>query len=141
VELTQVYGATELTGCITVPFDPSSNIYSAGKPIDIHELKIVDTSTGEPLGPLKNGEIIIRTPSIMVHYLTAQPGKSPIDEDGFYHTGDIGHLDEKGYLFITGRIKELIMVRNKQVRPRALLYELGLYQRTPFFFHIKLCVT
>jgi len=115
MELSQAYGATEVTGCVTVAFDPSSNIYSAGRPIDIHELKIVDTSTGEPLGPLKDGEIIIRTPSIMSHYLTVQPVESPIDEDGFYHTGDIGHLDEKGYLFITGRIKELIKVKNHQV--------------------------
>jgi long-chain acyl-CoA synthetase len=54
------------------------------------------------------GEVVARTPTQMLGYW-AQPSDGAIDEDGWVHTGDLGHLDSDGYLFITGRLKDLII--------------------------------
>ncbi|XP_022808056.1 4-coumarate--CoA ligase 1-like isoform X2 [Stylophora pistillata] len=73
------------------------------------ECKIVDTTTGAVLGPGQDGEMCIRGPTIMKGYLNNPEATARmVDEDGWAHTGDIGHYDEDGHFFIVDRLKELI---------------------------------
>jgi acyl-CoA synthetase (AMP-forming)/AMP-acid ligase II len=80
------------------------------------EVRIADPVTGEILGPDRTGEIEVRSPSAMVGYL---PDDATADafHDGWYRTGDLGHLEASGWLHITDRLKEMIKVRGYQVAP------------------------
>jgi long-chain acyl-CoA synthetase len=90
---------------------------SVGKPIRHVEVKIVDLA-GEAVPTGQDGEICARGPGLMHGYwndpgLTAQTLR-----DGWLHTGDIGHLDEDGYLYIVDRLKDLIIRGGFNVFPR-----------------------
>lgn len=85
------------------------------------EARIVDVGTDEDLGPGQDGEIRVRGPNIMFGYLNnPQANRSTFDEQGWLRTGDIGHFDKEGYLYITDRLKELIKVKGHQVAPARL---------------------
>lgn len=84
--------------------------------IIIQTFQVVDPQTNEEVGVGKTGEILIKTPSMMAKYLLNEENPtSPIDKNGFYHTGDIGYVTSDDNVYITGRIKELIKVKNHQV--------------------------
>jgi len=87
---------------------------SAGSPGT--EVRICDPVSGEILGADLTGEIEVRSPSAMVGYL---PDDATADafHDGWYRTGDLGHLEPSGWLHITDRLKEMIKVRGFQVAP------------------------
>ena len=80
---------------------------SAGKPLPGIELRIVDVDDGRVLGIGQDGEILVRGPTIMPHYAGMRREDS-FDEEGFFHTGDTGHVDREGYLHWTGRIKNMV---------------------------------
>ena len=81
----------------------------------------VESPDGRDLGPGEDGEIWIRGPQVMVGYLNNQAATaSSIDDDVFFHTGDIGHVDEDGWWFIVDRLKELIKYKGYQVAPAEL---------------------
>ena len=80
------------------------------------EIRIADPVTGEILGPDQTGEIEVRSPSAMVGYLPADATADAF-HDGWYRTGDLGHLEPSGWLHITDRLKEMIKVRGYQVAP------------------------
>ncbi|KAJ1915325.1 hypothetical protein H4219_004378 [Mycoemilia scoparia] len=85
------------------------------------EAKIVDVDTGKELGVNQEGEIWCRGPNIMKGYLNNRKAtEESIDKDGFFHTGDIGYVDDKGYWYITDRLKELIKFKGFQVAPAEL---------------------
>lgn len=85
------------------------------------EARVVDVATDEDLGPGQDGEIRVRGPNIMFGYLNnPQANRSTFDEQGWLRTGDIGHFDDEGYLYITDRLKELIKVKGHQVAPARL---------------------
>ena len=85
------------------------------------EARIVDVASGEDLGPGEDGEIRVRGPNIMFGYLNnPSANRSTFDEQGWLRTGDIGHFDDEGYLYITDRLKELIKVKGHQVAPARL---------------------
>jgi long-chain acyl-CoA synthetase len=80
------------------------------------DVKIVNTTeTGE-------GEICVKGPNVMMgYYKNPQATVAAIDPDGYFHTGDIGRLDSKGRLYITGRLKNLIILSNgKNVYPEEI---------------------
>ncbi len=94
---------------------------SVGPCVPGTECKIVDVETGEELGPDERGEIWIRGPQVMKGYLGRPDAtKQCIDEDGFFHSGDIGYTDEDGHFFIVDRLKELIKYKGMQVAPAEL---------------------
>ena len=109
------YGLTETAPVLTVnPFKKSRRA-SAGKPLSDVELRISH--------PDKNGigEIIVRTPSLMVGYYKNPTATTRAIEDGWFHTGDLGWVDEDGYLYVTGRIKDVIVTgAGKNVYPADL---------------------
>ena len=85
------------------------------------EGRVVDPATGADLGTGKAGEVWIRGPQVMKGYLNNPEATArTVDAEGWLHTGDIGIVDEDGYLEIVDRLKELIKVRGFQVAPAEL---------------------
>jgi acyl-CoA synthetase (AMP-forming)/AMP-acid ligase II len=119
----QGYGLTE-TSPVThnVPDDePLVVPGSIGPPLPNTECRIVDIESGEDLGANLDGELWIRGPQVMKGYLKNEAATaSCIDADGFFHTGDIAHVDERGEFFIVDRLKELIKYKGYQVPPAEL---------------------
>ena len=91
-----------------------------GIPI-INDLKIVDLETGkEELAPNQEGEILIKGPTVMLGYWNQPEETQNAIRDGWLYTGDIGMLDEEGYLKIVDRKKELILCSGFNVYPSDL---------------------
>jgi len=82
-------------------------------------LRIVNDE-GEPAAPALDGEIEIRTPDLMAGYLDSAGEVSEIDAANWFPTGDVGHLDPRGSLFITGRKKDLIIRGGVNISPAAI---------------------
>lgn len=116
----QGYGLTEgLVSFMQLPnAEPTGSVGVNSPNI---EVKIVDVTTGAPLGRNQDGEILIRGPHVMKGYLNADEATAKVLEpDGFLRTGDLGHVDDNGELFIVDRIKELIKYKGQQVSPVEL---------------------
>ncbi|MGH3584277.1 MAG: class I adenylate-forming enzyme family protein, partial [Mycobacterium sp.] len=104
VQWVSAYGASELPVIACCPLG-EARLDTVGKPVAGVAVRIADT-----------GEIEVRSDSAMAGYLPAAETASAFT-DGWYRTGDIGHLDEDGWLHITDRLKEMIKVRGFQVAP------------------------
>ncbi|MEV5725345.1 4-coumarate--CoA ligase family protein [Streptomyces pharetrae] len=121
----QAYGMTELSpGTHVVPLDAMRDAPAGtvGKLIAGTEMRIVALDDpGKDLGPRESGEILIRGPQVMKGYLGRPDATAAlIDPDGWLHTGDVGHVDEDGWLFVVDRVKELIKYKGFQVAPAEL---------------------
>ncbi len=90
---------------------------SIGTPIDLVEMKIVDTDTGQTCGPGELGEIAIRGPNVMLGYWNRQADTEDAIRDGWFHSGDIGRVDEQGFFYIVDRVKDMITVGGLKVYP------------------------
>lgn len=114
----QGYGLTETSPMVALNPDQWKfmNSQSAGKVLMFTECKIVDKDEDG------YGEICFRGPQIMLGYYKNQEATEAVmEEDGWFHTGDIGYLDDKNYVFITGRKKNVIITANgKNVFPEEL---------------------
>jgi len=111
-KLLEVYGMTETAPLTTMnPSTGKKKLGSIGLPLLNTDLKLVDPGSGEdvPLG--EPGEICVRGPQVMVGYYNKpeETGKA-IDENGYMHTGDVAIQDEKGFLSIVDRTKDMIIV-------------------------------
>ena len=110
VPLYQGYGLTESSPVITVSSEKQVKRGSVGKPLRDIEVKIA-----------ADGEILTRGPHIMVGYYQNDQATTEVIQDGWLSTGDLGSLDEEGFLFITGRKKEIIVtLGGKNVAPVLL---------------------
>ncbi len=124
--LFQVYGATETTGAIT-QLDPADHdpdgprahlMRSAGRPYPWVELTIVDPATGRVLGPGEVGEVRIRSDQVTAGYWNRpEDTAAALGDDATLRTGDGGYLDAEGYLFLTDRIKDMIVTGAENVYP------------------------
>lgn len=90
-----------------------------GKPMSGVELRFV-TLEGRPAEPGEEGEIRARAPQVMRGYLDSSLDREAFDEDGFFRTGDLGRLDERGNLVITGRVKDIIIRKGENVSAREV---------------------
>jgi long-chain acyl-CoA synthetase len=105
------YGLTETSSVATVisGSDAKRKPHSVGPPVPTVELRIMDAA-GQVLGAEETGEVCVRGPILMKGYWNKPEATAEaIDGDGFLHTGDIGHLDDEGYLTITDRKKDMII--------------------------------
>jgi long-chain acyl-CoA synthetase len=121
-----VYGLTESTGGV-VQLDPEDHdpdgprkylLRSAGRPLPWVELRIVDPTTGLELGSHEVGEVWLRAPNVTPGYFERpEETAAMLTADGWLRTGDGGYLDEDGYLFLTDRIKDMIVSGGENVYP------------------------
>jgi len=115
--MTEASPVTHLSPTVNAPRKPGS----IGKVVPNTEVKIVDTATGAELGVRQEGELLIRGPQIMKGYLNRpQETAECIDREGWYHTGDVGYVDEEQWFYIVDRTKELIKYKGMQVAPAEL---------------------
>ncbi|MFJ8054815.1 4-coumarate--CoA ligase family protein [Streptomyces sp. NPDC096142] len=121
----QAYGMTELSpGTHVVPVRdmPSAPPGTVGRLIAGTEMRVVSLDDPDKdLGIGEAGELLIRGPQVMKGYL-GRPDETAamIDPDGWLHTGDVGHVDGDGWLFVVDRVKELIKYKGFQVAPAEL---------------------
>jgi long-chain acyl-CoA synthetase len=111
IRIIEAWGMTELTGAVTGATRTELRYGSVGKPGPGVELKITD-----------EGEICVRGGVVMREYWRKPEATAEtIDSEGWLHTGDVGHIDDDGYLYITDRIKELIVTAGgKNVAPQPI---------------------
>jgi long-chain acyl-CoA synthetase len=119
VELVQGYGLTETSPVLTVNPPTANRSGSAGKAIPGVELRIVGED-GQTLPPGEIGEIIARGPNVMQGYHKRPDETAKMIRDGWLYTGDMGYLEPDGYLIITGRRKEMIIVGGMNVFPAEI---------------------
>jgi len=116
------YGMSEVGGGVTLaPPGTVAKPRSVGPAFPGSELRAVDLTTGAPLPAGARGEIAVRSPSVMRGYRgDEQATRAVLDRDGWLLSGDVGYLDEDGYLFLVDRKKELIIRSGYNVYPREV---------------------
>uniref|UniRef100_A0A914BUT6 Uncharacterized protein n=1 Tax=Acrobeloides nanus TaxID=290746 RepID=A0A914BUT6_9BILA len=118
--IVQAYGMTEAT-CTHLPILNNIQHASVGKLVSNLEQKIIDLETGNELPIGQIGEICIKSPANMMGYFNnPMATEECLDSENWYKTGDIGYLDEEGFLYVVERKKELIKVAGFQVAPTEL---------------------
>lgn len=120
INFLQGYGLTETSpiAALTPEFEPK--VGSAGKPVICAEIKIDNPNeNGE-------GEVLIKSKTLMLGYYENEEATKEAIQDGWFHSGDIGYLDEDGFLYITGRCKNVIVTQNgKNIYPEEIELLLG----------------
>jgi len=119
----QWYGSTETAGCSVTALDPqdhilegpkSNRLASAGRPLDGVKIGIVDNRNCR-LDPGEIGEIVVKSRNIMLGYWKQPELTRQVLKDGWLHTGDVGYIDENGYLYVLGRKNN-----KRNTRPRYI---------------------
>ncbi|RKL19142.1 hypothetical protein BFJ68_g3417 [Fusarium oxysporum] len=124
VAVRQAWGMTETTSCLTVTppnLSTWSNASKVGKLVPGTEIRVVDPDTGEDVAAGNVGEIWVKGPQVTMGYLD-RPEETAASylEGGFFKTGDLGSIDNEGFITIHDRIKEMIKVRGHAVAPAEL---------------------
>ncbi len=120
VTLHEGYGLTETSPVVTVNASHARRDGTVGRPIRNVELRLVGED-GKALPPGLEGEIHTRGPGIMKgYYNKPKETRRAIDRDGWFATGDIGRIDKDGFLSITGRAKEMLIIGGENVFPREI---------------------
>ena len=133
IDVLQAYGLTETTGAAFVALPHHNVIGSVGPPLPGVEGKIVDPRPREDGGPAV-GEIAIKGAIVMKGYWNRPDATAAVIKDGWLHTGDLGHFDSGGNLFITGREKDVIVLSNgKNVYPEEIE---AYYLKSPYIKEI-----
>ena len=112
------YGASELP-VIACNQIEGARLDTVGRPASGVSVRVVSLATGDPVPAGELGEIQVRSDSVMAGYLPDSATADAFD-DHWYRTGDVGHLDDGGWLRITDRSKEMIKVRGFQVAPAEI---------------------
>ncbi|MCI8384217.1 MAG: long-chain fatty acid--CoA ligase [Clostridia bacterium] len=117
---TQGYGLTETSPVISAEADDRKKPGSVGLVLDNLEVKIEEPNQ-EGIG-----EIVVKGPSIMLGYYNNEEETKKVLQDGWFKTGDYGYLDKDGFLFVTGRKKDIIVLKNgKNVYPQEIEFLLN----------------
>ena len=120
IEIIQGYGLTETAPVLAAESPEMRKKGSVGKAMPSVDIKIID------VGEDGTGEIIAKGPNIMIGYYENPELTAEALKDGYFHTGDVGYIDDEGYLFITGRIKNVIVLENgKKVYPEEVEFQIG----------------
>ena len=116
-----MYGQTEATARLSwlPPEEYEKRKGSMGKGIPGVELRVVNEK-GELIKPGETGEVIARGDNIMMGYFADEEGTKNAIRNGWLYTGDLGTVDEDGYIYLTARSKEIIKVRGKRISPKEI---------------------
>ncbi|MEC3978386.1 AMP-dependent synthetase/ligase [Amycolatopsis sp. H20-H5] len=111
IEIKEVWGLSETTGAVTSNSGDGFKAGTVGRPLEGSEVKLAE-----------DGELLVRGPTVFLGYLQEDGSIKPdVDADGWYATGDIGTIDEDGYVSITDRKKELIITSSgKNIAPTKI---------------------
>ena len=129
-DITVAYGITETASWITMthPADPIElRVSTIGTPLPCNEVKIVDPATGEVLAPKQQGELCTRGFLMKEYYKMPAATSAALDKEGWFHSGDLGEMDEQGYVKITGRLKDVIVRDDLDIYPvevEEIIYQL-----------------
>ncbi|HCO12141.1 MAG TPA: AMP-binding protein [Desulfonauticus sp.] len=123
-EITICYGLTEASPVMTQTRvdDPiEKRVETVGKAMPEIEVRVVDPETNKPVPPGVQGEVCCRGYNVMKgYYNMPEATMAAIDEEGWLHSGDLGVMDEEGYLSITGRLKDMIIRGGENIYPREI---------------------
>lgn len=115
VNLCQGYGLTETSPVIGVETNENFRVGSIGKPLPHIQAKIEDANE-EGMG-----ELVVKGPNVMLGYYNDEEATKEVLEDGWFRTGDLAKIDEDGYIFICGRKKSVIVLKNgKNIFPEEM---------------------
>jgi long-chain acyl-CoA synthetase len=110
VPMFEAYGQTECSGLATTNVPGACRFGSIGKPIQGNEIRISD-----------EGEILIRSPGVIQGYLNKPDKTAETIRDGWLHTGDVGRIDEDGFVYIHDRLKDIIITAGgKNITPSEI---------------------
>ncbi len=117
-----VYGLTEASPGVTMTrFDDTveDRVETVGRVLPDQEVKIVDEN-GEEVAPNETGELLVKGYNVMVGYYKNPEATAETVENGWLHTGDLAEMDERGYVKIVGRKKDMVIVGGFNVYPREI---------------------
>lgn len=132
------YGMTEVTAGISRSCPEQHRTGSVGRPATLRQdVRIVD-ETGQDCPPMKSGEILYRGETLMSGYWhNPEATREVMSEDGWFHTGDLGHLDADGFLFIDGRVKSLLISNSgEKYSPEGI--ESSILETSPYIQQVML---
>ena len=119
--LREAYGLSETSPGVT--FNPAAEPGrpgSVGQPLPGTIVDIVDLETGALLGPGEKGEVCVRGPQVMKGYFNRPEETANVLQNGRLHTGDVGFIDNEGYLHLVDRLKDMVIIRGYKVYPRMI---------------------
>ena len=115
LNLCQAYGLTETSPIIGIETNEYHRVGSIGKPIP-HVHARIDEADDDGVG-----ELVVKGPNVMLGYYNDKKATNSVMEDGWFHTGDLARIDEDGYIFICGRRKSVIVLKNgKNIYPEEM---------------------
>jgi len=129
IPVNQGYGLTETAPMVTflTPEFGLQKLGSAGKPPMYVDLQLVGPDNTPVTEPMAKGEVCVRGPNVMKGYWNRPDATAAaIDAEGWFHTGDVGYLDEDGFLYIADRVKDMVITGGENVYPaevESALYE------------------
>jgi long-chain acyl-CoA synthetase len=122
------YGLTETTSAVVTIGGPVyvAKASSVGRPVVVADLRIVGPDTGGDVGTGEIGEIWVRGPNVVRGYWNNPEATAAAFTEGWFHTGDLGYLDDDGYLYVVDRMKDVIIRGGENVycaEVEAVLFE------------------
>lgn len=119
--LAEGYGLTEASPVVCcAALRVASKPMSIGLPMPGTDIRFVDLESGAPVGIGEDGELQVKGAQVMVGYYDDEQATTDAFMDGWLRTGDVGHMDEDGYVFLVDRIKDLIICSGFNVYPRTI---------------------
>jgi acyl-CoA synthetase (AMP-forming)/AMP-acid ligase II len=121
MRLFENYGATESFNSLRLsPADTRRKVACVGLPVLTQQVRLV-TGSGQEASVEEVGEIWVRGPTVLTNYHRPAPDLPPaVDEQGWFHTGDLARRDEDGYFYIVGRSKEMIISGGENIYPSEI---------------------